>query len=150
MKKFAVSVLGFIALGLGAIGIFMPLLPTTPFVLLAAICFSYSSPKFYEWIRRSPYFGVYVENYYTKQGVPMSIKIKSIIFLWGGLALSMILIQSFWVYIVLFIVGIGVTTHLLLIKTKRNEENAGKKVFLTSHTWWLNKKTCRQTAKQRI
>jgi len=114
---------GVLALILGAFGVFVPLLPTTPFVLLAAICFSKSNHKFYERIRRNPYFGAYVENYHTKKGIDMSLKIKSIIFLWGSLTLSMILLQTTWVYAVLCIVGIGVTAHLLLIKTKKEKEN---------------------------
>ena len=119
LRNVVLTIAGVLALGLGAIGIFMPLLPTTPFVLLAAICFSKSNRKFYERIKRNPHFGPFVENYNTKQGVPMPLKIKGIIFLWGGLILSMILLQTFWVYILLCCVGVGVTIHLLLIKTKR-------------------------------
>jgi len=121
-KCIMLTAVGALALGLGAIGIFMPLLPTTPFVLLAAICFSKCNQKFYEKIRRNPYFGPYVENYHTKQGVSMSLKIKSIIILWGGLIFSMILLQTIWVYALLSIVAVCVTAHLLLIKTKKEEE----------------------------
>jgi len=118
IKRVLATAIGFIALALGTIGIFLPLLPTTPFVLLAAICFSYGSQRFYKWIKRNRYFGPYIENYYEKKGLKMSFKIRTIILLWVSLGISMILIQTFWVYILLCIIGAGVTTHLLLTKTK--------------------------------
>ena len=120
IKQMLANAVGFIALGLGGIGIILPLLPTTPFVLLAAICFSYGSQRFYERIKNNPYFGPYVENYYEKKGVAMALKIKSILMLWVSLVISAVLVQSFWVHIMLCIVGIGVTTHLLLIETKHD------------------------------
>jgi len=121
-KNVVLTIMGVLALGLGAIGIFMPLLPTTPFVMLAAICFSKSNRKFYERIKRNPHFGPFVENYHTKQGIDMSLKTKSIIFLWGSLALSMVLLQTTWIYAVLCVVGVSVTAHILLIKTKKEKE----------------------------
>jgi len=118
--KILLMVLGALALGLGAIGIFLPLLPTTPFVLLAALCFSKSNRKFYERICNNRYFGPYIENHRTKQGVPLSLKIKSIITLWASLGFSMLFVQSRGVYGILFTVGVCVTAHLLLIKTKKD------------------------------
>ena len=113
------NVLGFLFLGIGAAGVFMPLLPTTPFVILAAVCFSYSNHKFYQWLRRSSFFGTYIVHYEEKQGVPMSLKIKSIVFVWVSLTLSMIALQTLWAYILLCVIGVGVTVHLLMIKTKK-------------------------------
>ena len=106
-------------MGLGTIGIALPVLPTTPFILLAAICFSASSEKFYNWLLKSRVFGPYIENYRTKQGISNIHKIASIVFLWTGLIFSMAVVQTIWVYVVLGAVGIGVTIHLLLIKTKK-------------------------------
>ena len=111
-------ILGFILLGLGAVGVAIPVMPTTPFVLLAAICFSASNKKSYAWLQRNRFFGPYIENYRTRQGISKSLKIASICFVWTGLTISMIRLQTTWVYYVLAIVGIGVTVHLLLIKTK--------------------------------
>ena len=64
------------------------------------------------------YFGSYIENYRTKQGVPKSVKIRSIIVLWALLILSGILVDQLWIRLLLVAVGVGVTTHLLLLKTK--------------------------------
>ena len=119
LKKLVLTILGFIFLGLGGIGILIPVLPTTPFVLAAAACFAVSSKKFYDWLLENRFFGPYIENYRTKQGISMSLKVASIVFLWTGLTISMIILQSVWVYIVLGAVGAGVTIHLLMIKTKK-------------------------------
>ncbi|MCL2842295.1 MAG: YbaN family protein [Oscillospiraceae bacterium] len=118
VKHLLISAFGFFCFGLGAVGVFLPLLPTTPFVLMAAVCFSYSNRKFYKWLRGTSFFGSYIVNYEEKQGVPMALKIKSIIFVWVSLSLSMLIVQTLWVYIVLSMIGAGVTIHLLMIKTK--------------------------------
>ena len=117
--------LGFIFLALGAIGIFIPVLPTTPFVLLSAACFSSSSKKLNEWLLRSRLFGPFIENYSTGQGISVSRKIASLVFLWTGLIISMVIVRTIWIYIILGVVGIGVTIHILTIKDKK--ENSMKK-----------------------
>jgi len=117
-KQILLTTLGLACLALGAIGAFLPVLPTTPFVLLAAGCFSASSKRLGAWLGRSRFFGPYIEHYRTKQGIKLSLKITSLIILWAGLIASMISIRAIWAYIVLCLVGVGVTVHLLLIKTK--------------------------------
>ena len=119
IRNIFLTILGFACLGLGALGVVLPVLPTTPFVLLAAICFSASNKKFHDRLRRNRVFGQYIENYHTKQGISMWLKVSSIAFLWTGLAISAVIVRAVWVYVVLGIVGVGVTTHLLLIKTKK-------------------------------
>ena len=110
---------GFTALGLSIPGFVVPGWPRTPFILLAAFCFSGSSQRMNKWLRRNRFFGPYLENFYTKCGVPVWYKILNIALLWGGLAVSMYFIQVWFVrYLILPAVGIGVTTHLLLLKTK--------------------------------
>lgn len=118
---------GWALLALGGIGIFFPVLPTTPFVLLAAGCFSCSSPKLYGYLLRSKLFGPYVENYRTKQGVPMAAKIRSIVVLWLLLIVSMLSMQKPWLTVLLLVVGTAVTVHLLLIKTKSSAALAEKR-----------------------
>jgi len=110
--------LGFLFLGLGAIGVVLPVLPTTPFVLLAALCFSGNS-KLGLWLRQSPFFGPYIENYHTKKGISIGHKAASIAFVWAMLAISMMRVHATWLMVFLPLIGAGVTVHLLLIKTKR-------------------------------
>ena len=119
IKNLVFTVLGIILLVLGAIGIALPVMPTTPFVLLAAICFSAGNKKFENWLRRNRYFGPYIENYRTGQGVGRAHKIISIVFVWTGLSISIAVVQTLWVTIMLIIIGICVTIHLLMIKTKK-------------------------------
>ena len=117
LKPILLTTLGLASLGLGAVGIAIPVLPTTPFVLLAAACFSASSERLHAWLSRSRFFGPYIEHYRTGRGIKPSLKITSIAILWAGLIISMIFARAIWAYIVLGVVGAGVTAHLLTIKT---------------------------------
>jgi len=119
IKKLLLIVLGFVFLILGVIGIVLPLLPTTPLVLLSALCFSKSSKRLEAMLLKIRIFGPFIENYRTGGGISRLRKAVSIAYLWLGLATSMIVIRTTLIYIVLSIVGIGVTIHLLLIKTRR-------------------------------
>lgn len=118
LKKMLLISVGLIALLLGTIGIILPILPTTPFVLLAAGCFSLSSPGLTQMLRRNQYLGSYIDNYMNKTGVPKRVKIRAIIFLWVGLAISIWLIGKWIMTIVLIIIGSGVTIHLVKMKSK--------------------------------
>jgi len=119
IKKLLLIVLGFSSLALGVVGIVLPILPTTPFVLLSAACFSASSERFDTWLRCSRLFGPFIENYRTKQGISKLRKVATLAFLWTGLSISMIVVRTPMIFIILSIVGIGVTIHILMIKTKK-------------------------------
>lgn len=121
MKKHVLMVCGWLLVALGAVGIVLPLLPTTPFLLLAAICFSASSQKAYRFLLRNRMFGPYIEHYRTGHGVSVAAKVRAIIFLWTLLIVSAVFIAKLWVILVLAAVGIGVTLHLLLLKTRPKE-----------------------------
>lgn len=68
VKIMLLTGLGFVFLGLGAIGVFLPVWPTTPFVLLSVACFS-SSPRIKAWILRNKFFREHVENYENRTGL---------------------------------------------------------------------------------
>lgn len=105
-------------LGLGIVGIFLPLLPTTPFLLLAAACYARSSKKFYNWLINHKWFGSYIKNYREGKGIPMKVKISAIFLLWVTILFSVIFVVSIlWVRIVLIVIASGVTIHILTIKT---------------------------------
>ena len=118
IKKLLLFILGCVSLMLGMAGIIVPLLPTTPLVLLSAACFSTSNKKLEGWLLRSRLFGPFIENYRTGGGISKTRKAASIAFLWIGLITSMIALRTSWIFVILVMVGIGVTIHLLMIKTK--------------------------------
>jgi len=120
IKRAFFFTLGATFLGVGAVGVVTPILPTTPLVLASFFCFTQSSERAEKWISNSRYFGSYIENYKTKSGVPLDVKISSIIFLWLTLIISMIFIKQYLLLILLILVGIAVTAHILLLKTKTN------------------------------
>lgn len=118
MKRMVLIILGVISLMFGIIGVAVPILPTTPLVMLASFCFAYSSPKLYEWLANTKYFGEFIKNYKTGEGVRKIVKIKALLFLYLTLAISSVFIGSNAVKVVLVLVAIGVTIHILLLKTK--------------------------------
>jgi hypothetical protein len=122
IKRIALMSLGFMLLALGAVGVVLPVLPTTPFVLAAAVCFSASNERIHGWLKRNRVFGPYIENYRTKQGIRMPLKLSSIAFVWLGLAVSIYRVQTPWVTALLAAVGIGVTVHLVMIKTYKGDK----------------------------
>lgn len=118
MKKYFLISIGTIALILGIIGIVLPILPTTPFMLLAAACYVNASPKLYIWLIEHKYLGKYIKNYREYRGIPLRAKIISIIMLWLGIGSSIIFFISLTIIdIFLLIVAVCVTIHLLSLKT---------------------------------
>lgn len=103
---------GILALGIGAIGTFIPVLPTTPFVLVAAFCFSIGSPKLQAWLKKSEFFEQYIEYYESNKGVPRKTVRKSIIFVWIGLIISILITRKLLVTALLIAIGIGVSLYL--------------------------------------
>lgn len=119
-KQWVLKMAGFLCLGFGAVGILLPVLPTTPFVLLAAICFSFASPELSLWLEKNKYFGPYIDNYKNKTGVPMRQKVGGILFLWIMMFISMLIIQKPIMYLVLFVIGVLVTIHIAMLKTRKS------------------------------
>ncbi|MFC2101972.1 YbaN family protein [Bacteroidota bacterium] len=111
---------GWICVALGAIGVVLPLVPTTPFLLLAALCFYKSSPKFYTWLYANRFFGKYLLDYKEKKGVPIRVKIGTLLFMWASLAVSVYFVHILWLRILLLAMGAAVTIHLFAIRTKKS------------------------------
>lgn len=112
-------ILGSFFLGLGIIGIIVPLLPTTPFLLLAAACYARSSKKFYNWLINNKWFGPYITNYLEGKGIPIKIKIYAISIIWITILFSVFfIVKILLVNIILIIIAIVVSIYLISIKTK--------------------------------
>lgn len=117
LKKYLLIAFGSLSLGLGALGVVLPVLPTTPFLLIALYCYLRSSRRLYDWLLHHRLFGRYLYNYVTYRAVPRNTKIGALILLWVGLITSMILVDKLFVRLILLAVGIAVSIHILLLKT---------------------------------
>ena len=109
---------GTLCVALGVIGIFVPILPTTPFLLLAACCFARSSRTFLNWLLTNRWFGAYIRNYREGRGIPRREKVLMITALWLTIGFSALYAVSvWWGKLLLVAVAIGVTVHLVRIRT---------------------------------
>jgi len=126
MKKLGKGLLlgvGTLSVALGALGIFLPLLPTTPFLLLAAICYARSSERFYNWLTTNRWFGEYIRNYREGKGIPLKQKILAIAVLWATIGYTAgFAISLWWMRLILLSIAIGVTLHLVHLKTFKPEK----------------------------
>ncbi len=111
-------IVGTFFVSLGIVGIFIPILPTTPFLLLAATCYAKSSQRFYHWLLSNRWFGAYIDNYRQKRGMPLKIKIVTVALLWITIGVSAAFaVQSLTVRIILVLIAVGVSIHILSINT---------------------------------
>lgn len=113
---------GSVFVGLGVIGMFLPLVPTTVFLLLAAYCYSRSSERFHTWLLNNRWCGAYIKNYKDGRGMTARQKASTILILWASIGVSIWFVAGkFWVVLMLLAIAIGVTVHLLWLKTYRPE-----------------------------
>ena len=108
---------GSVSVGLGAVGIIIPVLPTTPFLLLACFCFARSSHRLHDGLLRHKLFGKLIENYVKNRAVTRKTKIVTLVLLWTGLVISGVLVATLPVALILLAVGGGVTAHILSLRT---------------------------------
>ncbi|MFT3743287.1 MAG: YbaN family protein [Pyrinomonadaceae bacterium] len=125
VRKAVLIFLGTVCVALGVLGMFLPLMPTTVFLLMAAYCFSKSSERFHNWLLTNRFLGKYISGYKSGKGISVRQKVSTIAVLWISISVSIwLLAASFWPTLLLIAVAIGVTIHLLWIKTYRPEQNA--------------------------
>jgi uncharacterized protein len=120
LSKTLLIVSGSLCLALGVVGLFLPVLPTTPFLLLAAVCYARSSKRFYAWLTTNRWFGEYIRNYREGKGIPLKQKVLTILVLWVTIVYTAAFFVSlWWVRLILFGVAAGVTLHLVRAKTHK-------------------------------
>ena len=118
--KILLAVLGCISLGLGILGAFLPVLPTTPLLLLAAALFLKSDERLYAWLMNHPRLGTYISNFLEHKAIPMRVKIASIAALWIALSCCAVFVAEHWALRLLFLaIAVGVTVHILSYRTLR-------------------------------
>ncbi|WP_313519818.1 YbaN family protein [Pseudomonas sp.] len=109
--------IGWASVALGVIGIFLPVLPTTPFLLLAAACFARSSKRFYEWLVGHPRLGPWIRDYLDGEGIPLKGKVYAIGLMWASIALSCYLVPQFWARTFMLTSAVCVSLYILKQKT---------------------------------
>jgi uncharacterized membrane protein YbaN (DUF454 family) len=114
---------GALSVVLGVLGMFLPLLPTTVFLLLAAWCFSRSSPRFHAWLLNNRVLGRYISAYHEGRGMSLRDKWISLATLWLGIGVTVVFfVDVLWVRCLLLAIAAGVTIHLVRLPTYRVEK----------------------------
>jgi len=120
LKRWLFVVTGSIALAIGIIGVVMPVLPTTPFLLLAAFCYLRGSRHLHKTLLCNRFVGNYIRNYLEGRGMSLKMKIWTLSLLWIALLLSAALAtDNLVIRVILAVDLIGVTIHILKIKTSK-------------------------------
>lgn len=119
--KFLLNLIGCIAVALAVLGIFLPLLPTTPFLLLASACFIRGSERMHQWLMNNRLFGEYLRNIEARRGIPMRAKVVALALMWPSLFWSMYIVGKPIVTALLLASGTGVTIYILRMKTLKDE-----------------------------
>lgn len=122
MIKALLITIGSVSVVLGILGIFLPLLPTTPFLLLGAACYCKASKRLYDLLLNNKFLGQYIRDFHEGNGIPLRAKIVAISLLWITIGYSIFFVISVIVAkVLLFLIAVGVTIHLLSFKTLKNK-----------------------------
>ncbi|KAB8131801.1 DUF454 domain-containing protein [Gracilibacillus oryzae] len=116
---------GLLSLVTGVIGVIIPILPTTPLIILAAFCFGKSSPALHYWLVTNRYFGHYITDYQKGRGVPIRIKVFAVIIVWISVLFTLIIIPLLFVKIFMLFIALSVTIFIFtspLLKAKTPEK----------------------------
>jgi len=126
-------VAGTVCVVLGAVGIVLPILPTTPFLLAAAACYYKSSPRMHKWLLNNKWFGEYIRNYTEGKGLTMKTKVTALTVLWATIGFSTVFMLDrilpatlvLPMQVIMVAVAIAVSTHILRLPTfRKTKENA--------------------------
>lgn len=116
--KWLLTISGLLCLGLAILGIFLPLLPTTPLLLLAAALFLRSHRGLYDWLLNHPRLGAYIRNFMVHKSIPLRIKILSVSLVWITLLNCAFFVAEHWAFRLFFILlAAAITIHILSYKT---------------------------------
>lgn len=115
-------VAGLLCVVLALLGALLPLLPTTPFLLLAAACFTRSSARMHHWLHHNRLFGSYIQHYRAGEGMPMRAKVITLLVMWlslGYSALVAVPAHGWPLALFLLLIGVATTVHIIRLKTYR-------------------------------
>lgn len=128
MRIFLIIV-GCVSLVLGILGMFLPLLPTTPFLLLSAAAWVKASPALYQWLLNHKVFGEYIRNFREHRAIPLRAKIVSVSLVWLtiGYCIFAVVDEWWWAQVLMTLLAIGISWHILSFKTMKKAENGERK-----------------------
>jgi uncharacterized membrane protein YbaN (DUF454 family) len=120
MKSKLLIIIGSLSLGLGILGIFLPILPTTPFLLLSATCYFHGSERMYTWLMNHPRFGPYIRSFREDKSIPLRVKIVSVAMVWITLLYCAVFVTDvIWLRTFFLMLAAGITWHILSYKTRK-------------------------------
>lgn len=121
LVRILLAAVGLLSTALGIAGIFLPVLPTVPLLLLAAACFARSSERFHNWLLDHPHLGPMIRDYLEGQGIPLRSKIVAIGTIWISISVStLFFIPLFWIKVFLIAIGLCVTIYLLRLPLRES------------------------------
>ena len=111
--------IGSVSFALGVLGIFLPMLPTTPFLLLSAAAWLKASPSLYEWLLNQRIFGEYIRNFREHRAIPLRVKIISVSMVWLTIGYCIIAVvdEWWWAQLLMALLAIAISWHILSYKT---------------------------------
>jgi uncharacterized membrane protein YbaN (DUF454 family) len=118
--RIALLCTGFCAVGLGVLGIFLPVLPTVPLLLLAAACFARSSERFHQWLLNHYRLGPIIKSYSSGQGIPLRAKLTAIGMIWIVIPISVFIVHPLWLKYLLAIIAISITIYLMSLPVSKD------------------------------
>jgi len=123
VRRWFLIILGTLALGLGIVGIFVPLLPTTPLLLAAAACYLRSSERMYGWLLNHRWLGPFIRHYRQHRAITKKHKILTLVLLWVAIGYSSIwATDNLVLRICLWAIAAGVTIHVLSLRTLKHAD----------------------------
>ena len=121
-KKAILVAAGSLCLGLAVLGVFLPLLPTTPFLLLASACYVRSSERLHGWLMGNRLLGGYIRNFKERRGIPLRARVTTVVLLWLPLAYSIYRLDLLWLELLLLLMGVTWCVLILRMKPARGGE----------------------------
>ena len=115
-KKAVLVAAGSLCLALAVLGVFLPLLPTTPFLLLASACYVRSSERLHGWLMENRLLGGYIRNFKERRGIPLRARVTTVLLLWLPLAYSIYRLDLLWLELLLLLMG--VTWSVLILRMR--------------------------------
>ncbi|ELR67304.1 heme utilization protein [Photobacterium marinum] len=105
VKRALLLSIGWLSVVLGVLGVFLPLLPTTPFLLLASACFMRGSPRLSRWLHQHPHFGPVLRNWHENRAISKTVKRRANITIVASFSLSILLVPLLWHKVMLVVIG---------------------------------------------